>query len=179
LAGVKPGELFDSNKVSSLSSTLGYPSFVDVAEDPAPAKTGLDKPLVVTIVTFERFTYTLKIGAKTPENSYNLNVAVAADFATERTTGKDEKPDDKKKFDQEFQDKLKLLQDKLQQEKSLDHWTYLVNNWLIDPLIRNRAQLMVEKKDDKKEAAAASETMPDEKPDAGDFAFPPADPNNQ
>ena len=138
--------MLDTNKVSSLSSTLSYPSFVDVAAEPAPAKTGLDKPLVVTIATFDHFTYTLKIGAKTPENDYNLNVAVAADFPTERTPGKDEKPDDKKKLDKEFQDKLKPLQDKLRQEKSLDKWTYMVNNWLIDPLIRDRAQLMVEKK---------------------------------
>jgi hypothetical protein len=178
LSNIKAGEVLDTNKVSSLSSTLGYPSFVDVAAEPAPGKTGLDKPLVVTIATFDHFTYTLKIGAKTPENDYNLNVAVAADFPTERTPGKDEKADDKKKLDKEFQDKLKPLQDKLRQEKSLDNWTYLVNNWLIDPLIRTRAQLMVEKKDDKKQAAAAPETMPDEQPDAG-TVVPPTDPNDQ
>ncbi len=182
LSNIRAGEALDTNKVSSLSSTLSYPSFVDVAAEPAPGKTGLDKPLVVTIATFDHFTYTLKIGAKTPENDYNLNVAVAADFPAERTPGKDEKADDKKKLDKEFQDKLKPLQDKLRQEKSLDNWTYLVNNWLIDPLIRTRAQLMVEKKDekkdDKKEAAAAPATMPEEKPDAGMVA-PPADPNDQ
>jgi hypothetical protein len=178
LSDAKAGEVLDTNKVSSLASALGYPSFVDVVPDAAPAKTGLDKPLLVTIVTFERFTYTLKIGAKTAENNYTLNVIAAADFATERTTAKDEKPDDKKKFDQEFQEKLKVRQDKLQQEKSLARWTYLVNNWLIDPLIRNRAQLMVDKKDEKKEAAA-SETMPDEKPDAGDLTFPQANINDQ
>ncbi len=182
LAGLKPGEVVDTNKLSSLSSTLSYPSFVDVAAEAAPAKTGLDKPLVVTITTFDHFTYILKVGAKTPENDYNLNVAVAADFPTERTPGKDEKPDDKKKLDKEFQDKLKPQQDKLKQEKSLDNWTYLVNSWLIDPLIRDRAQLMVEKKDEKKantkEAAAAPETMPDEQPDAG-IGLPPIDPNDQ
>jgi len=55
LANIKPGELFDSNKVSSLAGTLSDPSFVDVAEDTAPAKTGLDKLLVVTIGTFDSF----------------------------------------------------------------------------------------------------------------------------
>jgi hypothetical protein len=178
LSNVKAGEAPDTNKLSSLSSTLSYPSFVDVVADAAPDKTGLDKPLVVTITTFDRFTYTLKIGAKTPENNYNVTVAVTADFPTERTTGKDEKPDYKKTADKEFQDKLKQRQDKLQQEQALEHGTYLVSSWLIDPLIRHRAQLMVEKKGDKKEAAAASETMPEEKPDA-DSAFPPVDPNNR
>ena len=33
LAGLKPGEVLDTNKVSSLSSTLNYPSFVDVSAD--------------------------------------------------------------------------------------------------------------------------------------------------
>jgi hypothetical protein len=37
---------------------------------------------------------------------------------------------------------------------------------------------MVEKKDDKKQAAAAPETMPEEQPDAG-TVVPPADPNGQ
>jgi hypothetical protein len=182
LSNAKAGEVLDTNKVSSLSSTLSYPSFVDVAAESAPAKTGLDKPLVVTIVTFDHFTYTLKIGAKTPENDYHMNVAVAADFPTERKAGKDEKPEGKKALDKEFQDKLKTLQDKLRQEKSLDHWTYLVNNWLIDPLIRTRTQLMVEKKvekkDDGKQASAAPETMPEKQPDAG-VVVPSADPDAQ
>jgi hypothetical protein len=173
LSNLKPGEVLDTNKVSSLASTLSYPSFVDVATNAAPGQTGLDKPLVVTIATFDHFTYTLKIGAKTPENDYNVSVAVAANFPTERQVAKDEKPEGKKALDKEFQDKLKTLQDKLQQERSLDHWTYLVNNWLIDPLVRTRAQLMVEKKDEKKQAAASA-TMPEEKPDT-DMLTPQAD----
>src|SRR5208337_76704 len=75
LEQAKPGEVLDTNKVSSLASTLSYPSFVDVAADSAPDKTGLDKPLTVNIETFDHFTYTLKIGQKTPENDYNITVA--------------------------------------------------------------------------------------------------------
>jgi hypothetical protein len=176
LQNVKKGENCDTNKTSSLSSTLSYPSFVDIAPDQAPAKTGLDKPLVVSIATFDHFNYTIKIGSKTPENNYNLKVAVTADFPTERTPGKDEKPDDKKKLDKEFQDKLKPQQDKLEQEKKLDQWTYVVSSWLVDPLIRTRAQLMVEKKTDKKDAAATSEPTP-ASPKADADLFPPVDSN--
>jgi hypothetical protein len=176
LQDVKKGEVCDTNKTSSLSSTLSYPSFVDVAPDSSPAKTGLDKPMVVNITTFDHFNYTIKVGSKTPENNYNINIAVTADFPTERVAGKDEKPDDKKKLDKEFQDKLKPQQDKLAQEKKLAPWTYVVNSWLIDPLIRTRAQLMVEKKDEKKadnkeaSAAPAMNTEPD--------PLLPADSNN-
>jgi Domain of unknown function (DUF4340) len=172
LADPKPGELMDSNKISSLSSSLNYPSFVDVAADSAPDKTGLDNPLTVTIETFDHFTYTLKIGHKTPENEYNFNVSVAADIPTARTPGKDEKPEEKTKLDKEFQDKTKQLQDKFQKEKSLARWTYLVNNWPVDPFIRDRSQLMVDKKTDKKDATATHAAPPAEPPDIDPIPAP-------
>ena len=168
LAEPKAGEVLDTNKVASLSSTLSYPSFVDVAPD----KTGLEKPLSVTIKTFDDFTYTLKIGQKTPENDYSFNVAVSADIPAARTPGKDEKPDQKTKLDKEFQEKTKPLRDKLNKEKSLGQWTYLVNTWLVDPFIRDRAQLMVEKQTEKKEPAAAADSK-----SAPDAAEPDAIPN--
>jgi hypothetical protein len=164
MAEPKAGEVLDTNKASSLTSALSFPSFVDVAMDAAPDKTGLDQPLIVTIETFDHFTYRLKIGHKTPENDYNLNVAVTAEIPAARVTGKDEKADEKAKLDKEFQEKTKQQQDKLQQEKSLAKWTYLVNNWLVDPFIRDRAQLMVEKQTEKKEAAATSDDKPTPEP---------------
>ncbi|HEY3863066.1 MAG TPA: DUF4340 domain-containing protein [Verrucomicrobiae bacterium] len=164
LADIKPGEVFDTNKVSSLNSSLSYPSFVDVAPDQAPDKTGLDKPLTVTIETFDHFTYTLKVGHKTPENNYNLNVAVTADIPTARVAGKDEKPDDKAKMDKVFEDNAKVQQDKLNKDKALAKWTYLVNNWLVDPFIRDRSQLMVDKDAGKKEAAPGAETTTEPEP---------------
>jgi hypothetical protein len=172
LADLKAGEALDSNKVTSLSSTLSFPSFVDVAADAAPGKTGLDKPLIVTIETFDHFTDTLKIGQKMPENNYNVTIAVTADIPTARTPGKDEKADEKAKLDKEFQEKTGQLQDKLKKEQSLAHWTYLVNNWLVDPFIRDRAELMVEKQTEKKEPSAAAESKPTPEPVVPDFISP-------
>jgi hypothetical protein len=159
LSNPKPGEVLDTNKVSSLSSTLSYPSFVDVAPDQSPAKTGMDKPLQVTIDTFDGFTYTLRIGDKTPENDYDLNVDVAAAVPAQRVAGKDEKPDDKKKLDKEFLENTKKLSDKLHQEKALNKWTYVVNSWLIDPIIRGRSQLMVEKKEASKLGESKTDSL--------------------
>ena len=169
LADLKPGEALDSNKVSSLSSSLNFPSFVDVAADPAPDKTGLDKPLTVTIETFDHFTYTFKIGHKTPENNYDFNVAVAADIPSARPPGKDEKAEDKTKLDKEFQEKSKTMQEKLKKESSLVKWTYLVNTWLVDPFIRDRAQLMVDKQAEKKDGAAAPNATPAPEPAEPNF----------
>jgi hypothetical protein len=173
LADVKPGEVLDSNKVSSLASTLSYPSFVDVAEDAAPDKTGLDKPLTVTIDTFDHFTYTLKIGHKTPENDYDLTVAVTGEISTNRVPGKDEKPEDKTKLDKEFQDKAKTLRERLNKEKALANWTYLVNTWLIDPMIRDRSQLMVVKPADKKEGADKTGEKSATEPEPAPASVPP------
>ena len=50
LADTKKGEVLDTNKTTSLASTLSYPSFVDVATAADAAKSGMDKPLVVTIL---------------------------------------------------------------------------------------------------------------------------------
>jgi hypothetical protein len=166
LAEVKPGEVLDTNKVASLASTLNYPSFVDVSAAPA-SETGLDKPLTVAIGTFDHFNYTLHIGKKTPENDYYLKIDATGVVPTERTPGKDEKAEDKKKLDKEFEDKNKPLQAKLKREQSLGKWTYVVNGWLIDPLIRDRAQLMVEKKSEK-----AADAKDEKKEEPSPFELP-------
>ena len=172
LADAKPEEKLDSSKTSGFSYALGSSSFADVLPaDTKPEQVGLDKPTVVTIDTFDNFTYTLKLGQKTNDN-LPMVVAVAAQIPKERTPGKDEKPEDKAKLDKEFKDKQKKFEDKLSQEQSYGKWTYLVSNWTVDSLLKERNQLMAEKKDDKtastesdkKEEPAAPAAQP--KPDA-------------
>lgn len=145
LVDAKASEVLDTNKVSSLGGTLNYPSFVDVSTNSA-ADAGLDKPMTLVLETFDGFTYNLKVGKRTPENNYYTQVSVAAKLPKERAPGKDEKAEDKAKLDKEFADKNKTLQDKLASEQKLDKWTYLVSSWTVDPLLRNRADLLVEKK---------------------------------
>ena len=161
--------MLDSNKVSSLASSLSYASFVDVAANAAPANTGLDKPLALTLTTFDHFTYDLKIGGKTPENDYNLTVAAAADFPTQRTPARTKSRTTRQKLDKEFQDKTKALQDKLAREKSFSPWVYVVSSSLVEPLIRGRAQLLVDKKEDKPADAAAE---PGDGPKSGAVEMP-------
>ena len=114
-----PSEQLDSSKTSSFSYALSSPSFNDVLPaDTKPEQTGLDKPTVITLDTFDNFTYTIKVGQKTNDN-LPMVVAVTAQIPKERTPGKDEKPEDKTKLDKEFKDKQKKLEDKLSQEQSL------------------------------------------------------------
>ena len=83
-----------------------------------------------------------------------LKVAVAAQIPKERSAGKDEKADDKTRLDKEFKDRRSKLEEKLKQEQSLEKWTYLVSNWTLEPLLKERSQLLVEKKEEPKKEDA-------------------------
>jgi hypothetical protein len=162
LAEAKPTEQLDNSKASGVANPLASPSFADVAVSVTPE--GLDKPTVATVDTFDGFTYTLKVGQKTNDN-YPLALAVAAQLPKERTAGKDEKPEDKAKLDKEFKEKQKKLEEKLAQEKTFEKWVYLVSSFTVDPLLKERSQLMVEKKEEPKKEekpGTASTSKPDE-----------------
>jgi hypothetical protein len=165
LAEAKPGEQLDSSKSSSFSYALNSPSFSDVLPaDTKPEQTGLDKPTVITLNTFENFTYTLKLGQKTNDNLPML-VTVTAQIPKERTPGKDEKAEDKARLDKEFKEKQKKVEDKLSQEKSFEKWVYLVSSWTVDSLLKERAQLLVEKKAEPKKDAKPAATDSSKKED--------------
>ncbi len=176
LAEAKPGEQLDTSKASGVANPLNSPSFVDVATTAQL----LDKPTVATIDTFDHFTYTLKVGQKTNDN-YPVAMTVSAQLPKERTAGKDEKAEDKAKLDKEFKDGQKKLEDKLAQEKSFEKWTYVVSSWTVDPLLKERGQLLVEKKEEpKKEESKTEAKSPPEPPKtAGTTTNAPAAPENK
>ena len=165
LADAKPGEVLDNAKASGVANPFSSPSFADVSVGMTPEQAGLDKPTVVVVETLDGFTYTIKVGAKTNENYY-LTMAVAANFPKERPPGKDEKVEDKAKLDKEFADQQKKLVEKLAQEKTFEPWTYLVANWTVDSIIKERSQFMVEKKDESKKDATPTEPSVPEKPES-------------
>jgi hypothetical protein len=169
LADIKAGEQLDSAKASGVANPLASPAFVDVAAKAKPEEFGLDKPTVVTIGTFDDFNYTIKVGQKTNDN-FPISMTVAAQLPKERAPGKDEKPEDKDKLDKEFKERQKKLEEKLSQEKGFENWIYLVSTWTVDPLLKERSHLLVEKKEEpkkdeaKKEDAKPGEPKKEEKP---------------
>lgn len=170
LADAKPNEQLDTSKASSVANPLGSPTFTDVVPDGKIDESGTNKPTVIAAETFDGFNYTIRVGAKTNEN-YPLTMNVAANIAKERAPGKDEKPEDKDKLDKEFKEKQTKLDEKLTQEKKYEGWVYLVSGWSLDPLLKERSQLLAEKKEEKKEEAK-TDAAP--KP-AGDTAATPAE----
>lgn len=152
LVDCKTGEQLDTSKSSSAANALGSPAFSDVESGTKAAQFGLDKPTVVNLETFDDFSYTVNVGTKT-NDAYAITLMVAAKIPSERTAGKDEKPDDKTRLDKEFKEKAKKLEEKLAQEKGYEKWVYLVSSWTLEPLLKDRAQLLVEKKEEPKKDA--------------------------
>ena len=159
LTDAKPGEALDAAKVSGVSNPFSSPTISDVALSLSPEQSGLSKATIIKVGTFDGFTYTVNVGAKTNDN-FPVTVAVVADLPKERTPGKDEKPEDKAKLDKEFADTQKKLQEKLATEQAFAKWTYLVSSWTVDPLLKERSQLLAEKKEEPK----PGETKPEDQP---------------
>lgn len=132
LVDPKPGEALDTNKAALTAEMLGYASILDVR--PNTAKAGLEQPMLVTIETFDHFNYALKIGAKGPDGNHLLTVTVAAEIPAEQK-----------------------LHDKLKKEQALAPWVYVVNSWIMEPLLRTRAQIQVEQPGQKAGEAAPTE----------------------
>jgi len=87
-------------------------------------------------------------------------------FNKERTPGTDEKPEDKARLDKEFKDKVDKLEEKLKTEKALGQYTYIVARYSIEPLFKDRKDLLVDKKEEpkpeeKKETRATPPKTPD------------------
>lgn len=145
LAGAQANQELEKTTVGSFANLLASLSFIDVLPaDAKPADHGLDKPDLITVQDFDRFTYTLKIGRSTTE-AYPVQVSVAADPVKERTPKSDEKAEEKAKLDQEFKDHLKQLEEKAATEKQYEKRTYLVPKSTLDPFFKDRAELLAKK----------------------------------
>ncbi|MBI5801169.1 MAG: DUF4340 domain-containing protein [Verrucomicrobia bacterium] len=162
LAAAKAGENVDTNKLSALGSPLSSPSFSDVVADPQADKLGLDKPATLVLETFDGFTYTAKAGTASGDN-YPFTIAVAANFPKARTPAKDEKPEDKDKLDKEFTESQKKLAEKLAAETKFAKWTYLVSKYTLDSVLKPRADLLAEKKEEPKPDAPKAQPKPEAK----------------
>ena len=156
LADAKPGEELDSAKSSGVTSPFGSASFTDVLPQSKSDQLGTNKPIVVKIETFDDFGYTFTIGAKTNDD-YLVTVSVAGKFPRPRPVGVNEKPEDKAKIDKIYNDAEQKLTDKFKQEQGCDNWTYLVPSWVVDPLLKERGQLLAEKKEEPKTSGGSFE----------------------
>ena len=153
LADLKPGEQTDGPRASGISGLLANASFLDVVVGGRTNEPAKDKPVEAVLQTFDGFTYALKLSKQSEEEKYLLVVGVTAELPKERIPAKDEKPEDKARLDKEFQAKLEKLQEKASREKAFGKWSYLVNKYTIDTLLKPRSDFLAEKKEEPKKDA--------------------------
>ncbi len=140
LADAKPDEKLDSSKISGVTSPFSSASFNDVAPlKPGGAATNT----VLTVQTFDGFTYVAKIAPKR-DDDYPVRFSVAANIATERTPAKDEKAEDKARLDKEFKDRQSQLNERLARESEFTNWIYYLPAFTVDSLIKARGELLAE-----------------------------------
>jgi hypothetical protein len=139
LADAAPGEQLDTTNISGVTSPFSSASFNDVA----PLKPGVAATnTVLTVETFDGFTYVAKIAPK-QDDACPVSFSIAASIAAERTPAKDEKPEDKTRLDKEFKDTQTRLNEKLARESQLTNWVYSLSAYTIDPLVMTRGELTV------------------------------------
>ncbi len=148
LADLKEGEIMDETKTQPVSSLFRYLSFKDVKACPAEfAGESLN------ISTSDGFRYEIKFAQKEGDpDKFQLSIKATAAIPEQREAGKDEKPEDKKKFDKEFKAKADKLKEKLEREKLLGKWLYTVTRKDLDAVLKSRKDFL-KSKDEKKEGA--------------------------
>jgi hypothetical protein len=135
LAGARGDEKLDATRANAASYTLSLIELADVAPaDAKPETTGLDQPTVVTAVTLDGLTYTLKIGKLEGGNHY-ATVAIAGEPKPE---GKD------------AEERLKKINERLPREKALGAYTLLIPKSKLDDIVKKRADLLAKKEEKKK-----------------------------
>lgn len=146
LVGAKAGEELDSGK-APLSGVLASPTFTDVVTKDKTTADFMKDAWTARISTFDGFTYNVKLlkkGSGSDEKHY-ISVTVAGDFPKARTPGKDEKPDDAKKKDEEFTATQKTLTEKLAREKKAEGWIYEISGYTVSTLLKKRSEVLKDK----------------------------------
>ena len=133
------GELNGSAAVSAVNA-LSRVGFTDIAVKPEDA----GKPTVVIAETFDNLTYTLKL-VKAGEN-YRMKFSVAGEPPKARVPEKGEKPEDKERREKEFAENRQRLVSRVELEKVLSNWTYLIQPSEVSALLKDRAELTAPKR---------------------------------
>lgn len=134
----------DASAAVGAVNALAALAFTDVA--PEVKSAAFDKPRTIVAETFDHLTYTIKLARKPGAEDYYLTVGIAGEPARERKPEKGEKDADKERLDKQFADELKRLDERLKIERGLAAWTYVVAGKTLQPVLKDRAGLVAQKK---------------------------------
>jgi hypothetical protein len=134
------GQLDPSAAVGAVNA-LGQLAFSDVSTD---AKVEGEKVTTIVAETFDNLTYTIKVAKQKTGDDYLFNFVLTGEPPKTRTPEKDEKPDEIKRRAEEYEKTLKVLEARAQFEKILGQWVYVMPGKSLEPLLKDRAQMVVQ-----------------------------------
>ncbi len=134
LAGAKAGEKLEITKANAASYSLSSVELADIApKEVAPEQTGLGEPATIVATTFDRLTYTLKLGRQEGDNYY----------ATLTLAG-EPKPEGK-----DAEERLKRINERLPREKGLSAHVLLIPKSKLEDVLKKRSELLATKEQKK------------------------------
>ena len=149
------GGMLDPSAAGAAAKALGELEFIDVATEP---KVEGENPVTLVADTFDNLTYTIKISKKKDSEDYYFNAVLTGQAPKTRTPEKDEKPDEVTRRAKEYQDTLRLLEARIEFEKILGQWTYVMSAKTLEALLKDNTQMLVQAR--KTEAAPSAAGMP-------------------
>jgi Domain of unknown function (DUF4340) len=145
LVDAKPNEKFDNTRGTSAVNAISMMSISDVVASTTSIDTGMSKPRTVAVETFDGLVYTFRVGNAASDDNQYIGVSVSGEPSKERPVAATESPQDKERLDKEFKDRLAKLESRVKFEQTLAEWTYVTSKWRLDPLLKDRAGLMMDK----------------------------------
>ena len=139
-AGSQGGQLDPGAAVAAVNA-LGQLAFSDVSPD---GKVEGDKLTTIVAETFDNLTYTIKVAKQKTGDDYLFNFVLTGEPPKTRVPEKDEKPDEIARRAKEYVDTLKRLEARAQFEKILGQWTYVMPGKSLEPMLKDRAQMVVQ-----------------------------------
>jgi hypothetical protein len=134
------GGQLDASAAVGAVNALSSLAFNDLALDVKAEN--FDKPRTLVAETFDNLTYAIKLAKKPDGGDYYLSVAVSGEPPRERKPEAGEKAADKERLDKQFADSQKKLDERLKLERGLVAWTYVVAGKALEPLLKDRSQLI-------------------------------------
>ncbi|HTD90774.1 MAG TPA: DUF4340 domain-containing protein [Burkholderiales bacterium] len=134
------GQLDPSAAVAAVNA-LGQLAFSDVSPE---AKVEGDGVKTIVAETFDNLTYTLKVAKQKTGDDYLFNFVLTGAPPKTRVPEKDEKPDEIERRAKEYVDTLKRLEARAEFEKILGQWTYVMPAKAVEPILKERAQMVVQ-----------------------------------
>lgn len=134
------GQLDPSAAVGAVNA-LGQLAFSDVS---TIGKIEGDDIKTIVAETFDNLTYTIKVAKQKTGDDYLFNFVLTGAPPKTRTPEKDEKPDEIKRRAEEYEKSLKALEARVEFEKILGQWVYVMPAKSLEPLLKDRTQMVLQ-----------------------------------